>query len=386
MVFSRWRRVLIIGLVAALGLAAIWTWWAEDHPREERRLRVLVHDRLDQWFPNQMAPDQTWHGIHPRAMPGTRGGAVLLVHGLDEPGTIWDDLVPVLASAGYPVLEFRYPNDQGIDRSADYLAQSWSALDAKQPVALIGHSMGGLVIRDFVTRLSNPVGEGARVQGAPVAGVILVGAPNLGSEWARLRVWLELRDQFPTTQGRRYSLFAALRDGTGEAKIDLRPGSDFLTDLNARTWPPSVPILAIAGRLLESPAKLAEGLSAAAAETGSVELKDRLLDWWSGIGEGVGDGVVTLESAGLPGGPPPLVLSASHRGMVARLLVGDPEPPAIPVILRTLNGWDPLASGRPEEEGAAGPADNIGAVSSTIGGTLPREGKATSQRLPLQQE
>jgi pimeloyl-ACP methyl ester carboxylesterase len=320
---------------------ALWTWWAEDHPREERRLRVLVHDQLDAWFPEQMAPEDGWHGIHRRATAsGSTRLSVLLIHGLDEPGGIWDDLVAVLGPAGFGIWEFRYPNDQGIDRSTEYLAASWSRLPPDRPVALIGHSMGGLVIRDFVSRLRHPVGGPEGVGRAPVAGVILVGTPNQGSEWARLRVWLELRDQFPTREGRRYSLFAALRDGTGEAKIDLRPGSDFLQDLNARPWPESIPIQSISGLLLASPQGVAEGIAAASAEAGSGELQQRLSEWWSGIGADLGDGVVSLDSTRIPSDAPPLVLDASHRGLLARLLPGDPEPPAIAPILETLSAWD----------------------------------------------
>lgn len=337
----RWRSGLTTGLVAVAAAVALWTWWAEDHPREERRLRVLVHDQLEAWFPEQMAPDESWHGIHRRTTAsGSHRLSVLLVHGLDEPGSIWDDLVPVLEAAGFEVWEFRYPNDQGIDRSAEYLAASWSRLPPGRPVALIGHSMGGLVIRDFVSRLRHPVGPAERVGGPPVAGVILVGTPNQGSEWARLRVWLELRDQFPTHEGRRYSLFAALRDGTGEAKIDLRPGSELLQDLNARRWPESIPIQSIAGLLLAATPEVSEGIDAASDETGSGELQQRLSDWWSGLGADLGDGVVPLDSTRVPGGAPPLVLDASHRGLLARLLPGDPEPPAIAPILDTLTAWD----------------------------------------------
>jgi pimeloyl-ACP methyl ester carboxylesterase len=336
-----WRRGLGAGLLSLIAAAALWTWWAEDHPRDERRLRVLVHDRLHDWFPQEMAPDDGWHGLYQRLAPVAPPGGVrvLLVHGLDEPGSIWDDLVLALGAAGFEVWEFRYPNDQGIDRSADYLAERWPMLPGERQVALIGHSMGGLVARDFVSRLRHPVKKPPGVDGPAVAGVILVGTPNQGSEWARLRVWLELRDQFPTGQGRRFSLFAALRDGAGEAKIDLRPGSDFLQELNARPWPASVPILAIAGRLLTPPRDLSPGLVAAAAEVGSGDLRRRLDDWWSGIGEGLGDGVVTLDSAGLPGGPSLVVVNASHRGMLVRLLPGDPQPPAIAPILATLNQW-----------------------------------------------
>ncbi|WP_295454311.1 alpha/beta fold hydrolase [uncultured Thiodictyon sp.] len=332
---SATRRRLVrfvgVGLLSLLGAAALWTWWAEDHPRDERRLRVLVHDRLAAWFPREMAADDGWHGLYPRILPAAAAGdPVLLIHGLDEPGGIWDDLTPVLGAAGFAVWEFRYPNDQGIDRSADYLAQHWSVLPAGRPVFLVGHSMGGLVARDFVSRWRHPVGGPPRVGGPPVAGVILVGTPNQGSEWARLRVWLELRDQFPTGQGRPFSLFAALRDGTGEAKIDLRPGSDFLQTLNARPWPASVPVRAIGGQLLAPP-----GPAAA---------------WWSVIGAGLGDGLVTLESARLPAGAAPVVLTGSHRGLLRRWWPGDSAPPAIAPILATLRDWRAMAHSAHERE------------------------------------
>ena len=233
----------------------------------------------------------------------------------------------------------RYPNDQGIDRSADYLAKHWTELPEGTPVVLIGHSMGGLVARDFVTRLRYPVGRATPLGGAEVGGMIQVGSPNLGSEWARLRAWLELRDQFPTAQGRRFSLFSALRDGVGEAKLDLRPGSDFLRDLNARPWPAGVPIVAIAGLLLTPPKELAAGLDAVAAEVASPDLRAKLEAWWSGLDAGLGDGVVPLDSARLPGGPPPIVVNATHRGMLARLLASDPEPLAIAPILAILAEW-----------------------------------------------
>jgi len=334
-----WRWLLALGLLLAAAVALLWIGWSESHPREERRLRVLVQDRLSDWFPQDMAPDPGWHGLHARVVPAAATGPrVLLVHGLDEPGSIWDDLIPALGGAGFEVWEFRYPNDQGIDRSADYLAERWTDLPEDSPVVLIGHSMGGLVARDFVSRLRHPAGSPAPGTGPAVSGVILVGTPNQGSEWARLRVWLELRDQFLTGQGRRFSLFAALRDGTGAAKIDLRPGSDFLLDLNARPWPDRVPVLAIEGRLL-APPDLSAGLDAAAAEVGSDELRRRLRDWWSGIGDGLGDGVVSLDSARLPDGAQPLVFDASHRGLLVRLLPGDPEPPAIAAILATLRHW-----------------------------------------------
>ncbi len=155
----RWslRRSSLVALAAAIAAVAIWTLWAEQHPQDDLRLRVLVHDQLDDWFPDLMAPDDDWHGLHRQATGDTDALQVVLIHGLDEPGGIWDDLLPALAAAGYAVWEFRYPNDQGVDRSAEYLAKHWPTLDPSRPVALIGHSMGGLVTREFVSRWRHPV-------------------------------------------------------------------------------------------------------------------------------------------------------------------------------------------------------------------------------------
>lgn len=343
----RWLRWLPVPIGLALMVSA-WIWWAEGHPRDERRLRVLVHDQLDQWFPEAMTPADAWHGLIPRIQGSAHGDParhrIVLVHGLDEPGDIWGDLITALGPAGYEVWEFRYPNDQGIDRSTDLLAELWAGLGSDRPVVLIGHSMGGLVIRDFVSRWRHPVNASVGVQGADVSGVILVGTPSQGSDWARLRIWLELRDHLAAGPERRFSLFAALRDGTGEAKIDLRPGSDFLADLNRRTWDESVRIALIGGVLTEPPKAMLDSLSAIANEVGSNDLGDALQNWWVDLGADLGDGVVPVASLQFPAAPSPILIGASHRGMLARFLPGEPEPPAIPYILAILDDWAKTAA------------------------------------------
>jgi pimeloyl-ACP methyl ester carboxylesterase len=337
----RARRWALLATLAVAALAAAsWTGWTERHPEQERELRLVVQDKLESWFPEAMQAPAGAYGLFPRTPPAA--GAlprVVLVHGLDEPGGIWDDLVPALEAAGFEAWEFRYPNDQGIDQSADLLAEHWTGLPADRPVALLGHSMGGLVIRDFVSRWRHPVGLAPAVEGAPVRGAILVGTPSQGSEWARLRVWLELRDHFAAIPARRFSLFAGLRDGTGAAKIDLRPGSRFLEELNARPWPAAVPVQLIGGQLVEPPAGMTAGIGAIQAELGSDELGSALRDWWAGLGESLGDGVVAVASLDVPGAPPPLLLPASHRGMLLRLFAGDPEPPAIAPAIAQLDEW-----------------------------------------------
>jgi pimeloyl-ACP methyl ester carboxylesterase len=206
-------------------------------------------------------------------------------------------------------------------------------------VVLVGHSMGGLVVRDFVSRLRHPEGAAAVVGGPAVAGVILAGTPNQGSEWARLRVWLEIRDKLAPGADRRFPLFAGLRDGTGAAKIDLRPGSAFLRELDARPWPARVPVRVIGGILLEPPPSMTASLESIGDELVSPELASALHAWWSDIGDGLGDGVVPVESLPFDGAPPPVLVSASHRGMVARFFASDPEPPAIAHIVDIATGW-----------------------------------------------
>lgn len=362
---SAWplRRRLFQVSALLLLVAVIWTGWAELHPSEERALRTLVHDQLDDWLPELMSPAEDGHGLRLRLPAQSERGAisispeaprldtgigtdshqrprVLLIHGLDEPGIIWDDLAPAVAAADFEVWELRYPNDQGIDRSADFMAEQWSALAGDRPVILIGHSMGGLLARDFVTRWRHPVGEPPRVEGAPIAGLIMVGTPNQGSPWARLRIWLELREHFEDAQRRRFSLFAGLRDGLGEAKIDLRPGSEFLQALNARPWPESVPRSIIGARLVEPPKRLMASLDAAAAEVGSEALGEQLHHWFDGLGDGLGDGAVSVESLSLEGAPTPVIVNGAHRTMLRRLFADDPTPPAIAPIIEQLEAWN----------------------------------------------
>lgn len=312
------RRRRLWATIASIALAwIVWAGWTETQPSRERELRVAFHEWLETRFTDLMAQDDGWHGLHLRNAGHTPNRpVVVLVHGLDEPGTIWKDLIPVLSERGHQVWELRYPNDQGIDRSAAFLASQWPSLDPHRPVYLVGHSMGGLVIREFVSLWRHPVDSVARLDGAAVGGVILGGTPNQGSEWARMRAVLEFRDQFPGIAEKRHPAFAGLRDGTGVAKIDLRPRSEFLEALNARAWPPDIPALLIAGMLSEASAAL-------------------------------GDGVVALDSIALPTLAPPVIVNASHRGMFVRIYAGDAMPPAIPHVVDTLDRWTDVEAPAP---------------------------------------
>lgn len=322
-------------MLALLAIAAVWLSWTERHPDQERELRLRVQDFLDDRFPEQMTQPEGLTGWVPRSEKFARDQPpdAILLHGLDEPGGIWDELIPALDEAGFNAWEFRYPNDQSIDRSADLLATHWTGLDPDHPVVLIGHSMGGLVIRDFVTRHARPARTGSSADGPRLRAVIQVATPNQGSEWARLRSWLEIREWVADIQTGRFSLFAGLRDGTGAAKIDLRPGSLFLEELNGRLWPDSIPIRIIGGRLSEPTPAMIAGVQALAGDLDAPELAGEFELWWSQLGEDLGDGAVSVESLHLPEAPAPVIVPASHRGLLVTLPFSDGDPPAIDIIV-----------------------------------------------------
>lgn len=303
---NRWLRLAVLPVLVLL-VVLLWSGWASYNPQRERDLRIELQEQLEDRFPAAMQAPADRYGIFQRTdgVSQWRPLRILLVHGLDEPGNIWVDLLPALDAAGFDTWEFRYPNDQGIDRSADLLAATWLKLPADQPLVLVGHSMGGLVIRDFVTRWRHPVDVLPGIEGATVLGVILAGPPNQGSNWAQLRVLLELRDQWATGRQSGFTPLGGLQDGTGAAKIDLQPGSRFLTELNARPWPQAVQMKIIGGVLTPSAPAL-------------------------------GDGVVATNSLTIAGAAPPILVTASHRGMLSRLFSADAEPPAIPVIMTLL--------------------------------------------------
>jgi pimeloyl-ACP methyl ester carboxylesterase len=253
---------------------------------------------------------------------------VLLVHGLDEPGTIFDDLAPAIAGAGMTPVYFEYPNDQRIADSTALLRVALHQLDQRgvDRVDLVCHSMGGLVALDCLTRGSMYAGTTTGNDGLPDVGRwITVGTPFKGAPMAGLRLIAEWREQAvrwtdsiangaPAPGG-------TLADGAGEAGVDLAPDSEFLTELSSRPAPIGVSLTAIYS-------EMAPGVQVA------------------GVGAELGDGVVPVWSAVPAWATDAVKLGVNHRSMLksasieqaARNAVGA-EPriaPAIPIILDRL--------------------------------------------------
>jgi len=74
---------------------------------------------------------------------GNRKPVIALIHGAWSDGTYWQEVIPRLESAGYPVIAIQNP----LTSLADDVATTKRVIDAQTgPVIAVGHSYGGAVM------------------------------------------------------------------------------------------------------------------------------------------------------------------------------------------------------------------------------------------------
>ena len=341
---KRRRWLVAIVLVAVLfGLGQIVL---DNFREEEKALRQHFRETVAETFPEQAASVYASFGLRPygqKPLPQTTGERqrpdIVLIHGLDDPGRIWMNLAPALSPREFRVWIMTYPNDQPVNESARFFTTEMRALHTRgiTKVIVVAHSMGGLVSRQMLTDpgidYSGQV-EAGRVPA--VISLIMVGTPNNGSELARLRGFTELRDQLTRLAEGDGHWLGGILDGAGEAKLDLLPGSHFLETLNARPHPEGTAMLVIAG--IATPWRdteietLADSLQEHAPESMHPIITD-LQDILRSMTHGLGDGLVTVDSARLEG-VPLVTVSGTHLSIIRNLSESsDRLPPAIPIII-----------------------------------------------------
>lgn len=260
---------------------------------------------------------------------------VVLIHGLDEVGSMWDELAPLLAQDDHVVLRFGYRNDGPPSEACDALIAALAALEVEGDIeaedvsrfALVGHSMGGLIARDAATRDALPF---------TIERVFMIGSPSGGAPLAHLSAVSEVKEQVQHVfrHGDVSSLIGFAFDGQGEAAEALLPGSAYLTELDARDWPADTRLTVIAGVMASPVTSRVRPALDLLADQGVHT--DTLTGWLDDAEATVGDGIVTLDSATAFARDDLVIVKGDHRSMLRRWPGFDTTPQAIPVILDRL--------------------------------------------------
>ena len=346
---NRWLKKWPWIFGSILLLIGSWQLFSNLYKEEEKELRRQFRETVKQTFPEQTAKlSQTFGLFYFEADPEEHGRAVLdrksvvLVHGLDDPGDVWQSLAPELVKEDFNVWLMQYPNDQPIVESTQLFFEELKGLRQLgiRRISIVAHSMGGLVSREMLTNPKIGFARSAQEELVPrVAALIMVGTPNHGSQLARLRVFTEIRDQLSRLTKGQASWLAGILDGAGEAKIDLLPGSRFLTELNARPHPQGVSMLIIAG--MTSPwteSDINSWVNDLRKKVSGDQQKwvDKLGENMVALTHGLGDGLVTVESSRLQGVPHQTV-DGTHLTMIRNIDSGNRRiPPAVPIIVNQL--------------------------------------------------
>ncbi len=309
-------------------------------------------DRVERWAAGSATPDDIRFGMtvatsdDPRApldtLPPGTSRVVMLVHGLDDPGWLWRDMAPALRKQGHVVLRFEYPNDQAVIDSTDMLAMELAMLHRAgvRHVDIVAHSMGGLVSRDVLTRRAYYNSDGSGGDRLPRIGrLIMIGTPNHGAPIARLRGVSEVGELISRWISGQGEWRDALADGAGEAGRDLLPDSDFLRRLNRRPRPVGTTYTIVAGQV--SPVSEAE-VDAMLDRLRRLSGSDRSVGFnaasraLQAMVNGLGDGIVSTQSARLEGVDDFVTVGADHIGLIVNVFPSDDVPPAIPIVVERL--------------------------------------------------
>ena len=280
---------------------------------------------------------------------------VCLVHGMNSSSYGFVHMIKPLEDAGFGVVVFDYRFNRELRETCDLFAKEWKAFRArkgeKRDWALVGHSMGCLVARDYV--------EGPKFAD-DVSTLIMLAPVNQGSSLAKTQTLLQWLDGVKLTGNKRTSeALAKIGDGLGEAANDITPGSPFLKELNAKPRREGVAYHILAGnRGLVSEAARAQidaQFGQAKRKAGLLSsltravIGDDLLGGLDEISDGTGDACVSVERTKLDGVDDHVTIHANHAELIrAPVLFSDPGPvPCMPQLLKWLKASEKPATAGP---------------------------------------
>lgn len=111
-------------------------------------------------------------------LPPMQGRAVVLLHGIGRSSKCFSKLAETLADQGVLVVGFDYPSTRvTMAESAVFLDETLSSLQGVDTIDLVGHSMGGLLVRAYL----QAKGE---ARDPRLRRLVMMGTPNYGAEMA----------------------------------------------------------------------------------------------------------------------------------------------------------------------------------------------------------
>jgi pimeloyl-ACP methyl ester carboxylesterase len=110
-------------------------------------------------------------------LPPMSGRGVIVLHGIVRSSKSLHRVTDQLRAEGFAAFPMEYPSTQiGIEQAVEYLDSAIRHLDGIEELHLVGHSMGGLVIRAWFAEHHDP----------RVKRVVMLGTPNHGAQMADL--------------------------------------------------------------------------------------------------------------------------------------------------------------------------------------------------------
>jgi len=108
-------------------------------------------------------------------LPAMKGRAVILIHGIGRSSKCFNAMAATLANEDCTVVGFDYPSTRvPIQESAAYLHSVLQSLEGIDSIDVVAHSMGGLLLRSYLSKHKEPRFHRA----------VLVGVPNKGAQMA----------------------------------------------------------------------------------------------------------------------------------------------------------------------------------------------------------
>ena len=110
-----------------------------------------------------------------RQLEPMTGKALVMVHGIIRSSKSFSKATRLFTDAGYTVVPFDYPSTLvEIPECAEYLHRVLSSLEGIDQIDLLVHSMGGLVVRSYLQKHTDP----------RITRMVMLGVPNLGAHMA----------------------------------------------------------------------------------------------------------------------------------------------------------------------------------------------------------